>query len=421
MRIASSLLTCVIALGFLSAPAAARPIVTLRDDGTVATINPKSGFDYTAIETTILDAYAASDQPQPEVLSVWTTFPYARSTIGTQFFPMNSDVKGIGFENEFGGDGTLARYPGGMRSLLLHNNVLDLAHRASIQNTPLEGFATYLFLLELTHNWGPAVRLSSTPADQLIGFAFHWSFWMDAGSPAGGNRWTDNGDGTFSTKPLTPSSIAYSTLDLYLMGLAKASEVQPFGVLENAVPPSGINDPFTGRPYDKASFPWFGATPFKVTATRRAITIDDVIAKNGPRLPAFGAAQTSWKLGIVLLVGKDDTADQVAAAEATFAPIADSLAPAFAKATSNRGTLQVVTQSADPVRDMGAPDAGVAGPMGGDCSFISARPVDYRARWVVLALIALLLRRALSRRGHLGDEEVELGGRDRPRVVRVDD
>jgi hypothetical protein len=75
------------------------------------------------------------------------------------------------------------------------------------------------------------------------------------------------------------------------MGLAAKTEVQPFGVLEGAVPPAGVTDPLWGGAYAAHSFPWFdAATPFTVPATRRVITIDDVIAATGERDPAAGAA-----------------------------------------------------------------------------------------------------------------------------------
>ena len=77
-------------------------------------------------------------------------------------------------------------------------------------------------------------------------------------------------------------------------------------------------------------------------ATR--LTVDDVIAANGVRTPEAGV-KTSYTAAIVLLVPENADAATIAAAEKAFAPIAESLAPAFADATSQRGTLEIVTKT----------------------------------------------------------------------------
>jgi MYXO-CTERM domain-containing protein len=348
-----------VALG-ASTASAEGPYVTVVDDGFLETHALKTQADATAIQNRLFELYASTGSEVPNVVSVWTTFPFAGSQIGTYFMPWGAHVKGIGLE---------AFYPGGLLTsphppldaILMHNDVTALAARAQKQHAPEEGFASYLFLLELSHLWGPALKIPGTNKNQLVGFPFHWSFWMDAGgSPAGGNVWKDNGDGSYTAVAQAPGAMKYSMVDLYIMGLAGREEVSPFGVLEGAVPPAGVTDPLWGGVYAAHSFPWFdGASPFTVTATRKEITIDDVIAATGERDPAFGASPTSWKLGIMLVVADKDTPEEVDAVKAVFDPIAASLAPAFHDATSQRGTLDVVTP---PVAaDAGAGGSGVGG------------------------------------------------------------
>jgi hypothetical protein len=253
-----------------------------------------------------------------------------------------------------------------LRYALFHNSVLKLKERAAILNAPEAGIARYLFLLELSHVWGPALHVPGATPGELIGFPFHWSFFMDAGgSLAGGNQWRDNGDGTFTTVAADPSTLGYSLLDLYLMGLARADEVPPFAVLESAVVPATPTDQTWGGPYAAHSFPWFdSASDLTVQATRKTFTIDDVIAANGMRDPAAGASPTSWTVGIVLLTSASDSAETVATAQAIFDPIAAQYAPAFAAATSGRGTLEVITQGAPP--DDAAAEAGAGSTDAGD-------------------------------------------------------
>jgi MYXO-CTERM domain-containing protein len=393
--------------------AEARSFVTLTDDGTLA--GKVASPD--AITKKIVPLYDATGSKRPDVISLWTTFKMDKNAVETLFDPIGNDVTGIGLEDDYGGDGTMKSSAAPLRAILLHNDFTELDARAKLQNAPTEQFAKYIFLLELSHVWGPALRVPTdathTDADELIGFPFHWSFWMDAsGSPAGGNAWKDNGDGTFTTSGQLPKDVKYSMLDLYMMGLAEPSEVQPFGVLEGATPPAGVTDPFTHGAYSKESFPWFGAAPFTVKATRRALTIDDVIAANGARTPA--RSSSTLNVGIVLVVGKDTTDDARASLETAFDPIADSLVPAFHDATSGRGEIALATHVDDPApvtdADAGADEGGTAGShettttTQSGCSVTSGSPGEPRGDGTgalapaALALIVLAARR--KRRHH---------------------
>jgi hypothetical protein len=325
---------------------AAHNYVTIHDDGTLA--NPiTTDAQMGAMASSVVNQYAAAGKPIPDVLSVWTAFPQGGQPYGTYFVPVANDVTGIGLETLYGGDGTFASAAPPLRALLEHNDVTQLAARAQLQGAPVEGFAEYLFLLELSHMWGPALQVPATStaaATELEGFPFHWSFFMDAGgSPAGGNRWRDDHDGTFTVHRARPESMTYSMLDLYAMGLADPCEVPPFGVLENVVVPSGVTDPLWGGPYSAQSFPWFSSKPFTVTATRRTLTIDDIIAANGTRKPARAQAPHEFTLGIVLVVAASATDADVAKAEAVMDPVSERLAPAFHAATHRRGRLRVVS------------------------------------------------------------------------------
>lgn len=88
----------------------------------------------------------------------------------------------------------------------------------------------------------------------------------------GGASWKDNGDGTFTqlaSGTMNPAS-GFSYLELYLMGFLPASKVPPFVVLRNQKP--------VGRTPEGQNI---------VAAEKVTITIQDVIAHNGPRVPSF--------------------------------------------------------------------------------------------------------------------------------------
>jgi MYXO-CTERM domain-containing protein len=334
--------------------------IILRDDGALTgeITNPS------VTSERVMKVYAKTKLPRPDVLSVWTTFTVDGTPLETLFAPQQNDVEGIGLEAEYPTGSTFDSPFPPLRAILLHNDVTKLAERAQYNGGKVDGLARYLFLLELSHLWGPAIRIPGADAgvsDALIGFPFHWSFWMSAGgSPAGGNDWKDNGDGTFTTSGQSAAAVRYSMLDLYLMGLADPAEVPPFGILESSVPPSDVKDPFNKRAYSAKSFPWFGDGSFTAKASRREVTIDDVIATNGPRVPDRAHSPSKWNLGIVLWVGANQTEEEVLRAQSDFAPIAASFAPAFKDATRGRGTLEVITTSdvAIDIADGGTPDVG---------------------------------------------------------------
>lgn len=314
---------------------AAKPYVVLNDaDGTFA----KENATPTAFRKKVIDGYAATGLPKPEVYSVWTTFGMTGNDFVTYIDPRKNDVEGINlplFDDA-------ANAP--LRAITYHNNVNEIPRRAMVSRAPTEGFATYLFLLEFSHLWGPQAQVPAPDPGDLIGFDYHWSFFLQGNSPAGGNDWTDNGDGTFTVIPHAPKDVAFTPLDLYLMGLGTKEEVPPFYVLTDAVVPATPTDPLWGGAFAPHSFPWFDTVnaPLTVTATKRTVTIDDVIAANGARVPAAGS-KSSWTVAFVLMTGKDDTPAEIAASEESFLPIADAIPPAFKAATQDRGTLEIVS------------------------------------------------------------------------------
>lgn len=116
--------------------------------------------------------------------------------------------------------------------------------------------------------------------------AFPYSLPLEA-STLGGGVWQDNFDGTYTQLRdgyFVPAT-AYSYLDLYLMGLISAADVPEFFILRNLVP--------VGK--DKDGHPVF-------RAERTTVTIQHVIAEEGPRLPDVDHSQRQFNTGIVVVV-----------------------------------------------------------------------------------------------------------------------
>ena len=150
---------------------------------------------------------------------------------------------------------------------------------------------------EMGHRWGAFV--SARVNGEMIALGpTHWARGLQApvafpyqrlteASAMGGGVWQDNFDGTFTQLDddyYVPAT-GWSPLDLYLMGLATAAEVPDFFILRNLVA--------AGR--DANGHPVFKADRVKVT-------INDVIAVEGPRLPASDQSQKQFNTGIVVIV-----------------------------------------------------------------------------------------------------------------------
>ncbi|MFM7141066.1 MAG: hypothetical protein ACKO2K_04020, partial [Alphaproteobacteria bacterium] len=152
---------------------------------------------------------------------------------------------------------------------------------------------------ETGHRW---LAEASTPAGPL-GDDGHWSFFLDSGgSLVGGNRLRSNGDGSFTTEGALEG---FGALDLYLMGLLPPDRVPPLRIVEDAREFSPALSS-SGRPFDESSRPEAGVT---FRGRERKVTIDDVVAVNGERQPAFGEAPRSFRMAFVLVVPAGSEAD----------------------------------------------------------------------------------------------------------------
>ena len=105
----------------------------------------------------------------------------------------------------------------------------------------------------------------------------------DPKSLMGGAYWRDNGDGTF-TPQYDYRGGGFSWLDLYAMGLADSSEVPDMFILRNLKGNGGV---FTGD--------------------KEIISIDQIIAAEGPREPSVAESQKGFNAGFVYLLEPGQT------------------------------------------------------------------------------------------------------------------
>jgi hypothetical protein len=150
---------------------------------------------------------------------------------------------------------------------------------------------------EMGHRWAAFVNAKVGNETIPLG-PVHWDMGLQAIVPfpyvrpteasiMGGGVWQDNFDGTYTQLDdnyYVPAT-GYSYLDLYLMGLISPAEVPDFFILRHLQP--------VGKDANDHRI-------FK--AERTKVTIQDVIAAEGPRLPDVNQSQRHFNTGMVIVV-----------------------------------------------------------------------------------------------------------------------
>jgi hypothetical protein len=173
----------------------------------------------------------------------------------------------------------------------------QLAERTSNGKIPPYDYAMSQIGHEMGHRWSAFV--SAKAGDETIQLGpTHWARGLQApvafpyqrpveASAMGGGVWQDNFDGTYTQLDddyYVPAT-GWSYLDLYLMGMIGPGEVPDFFILRNLVP---AGKDANGHPIFKAD--------------RTKVTIQDVVAVEGPRLPDVDHAQKNFNTGMVVVV-----------------------------------------------------------------------------------------------------------------------
>lgn len=148
----------------------------------------------------------------------------------------------------------------------------------------------------------------------------HWSFNFNSeASLLEGNRIQDNGPGLVNRFLTVGTVEGYSPLDQYLMGFRAPYEVPPAFLV------TGSNRP-------AASFPQVGIA---IRGERQDITVDDIVAAEGRRVPDATVAQRLFRFAFVMVTpgGAAASADELAQLETYRAEFERF----YQKATGERG------------------------------------------------------------------------------------
>ncbi len=285
---------------------------SLGDHGNVSVLQVAGSYDAhlpdgsfnSQARKAITNEFYKTHQDELDFIVIFSNFNYEMLQTGTAAFytPVKNDTLGIGlpWPNEAGSYGS--RTTGRLQGLI------DMGNIASLESDPLlPGFEKTLMILthEQMHRWGANVKFLD-PATGMTSNAIlssdgmHWNFFLDSNSSAlYGNHWRDNGDGNFtSIAPEYPiegiaNSRLYSPLDLYLMGIYDRTQVPPMLLIKD---PVIIEDP---QPeISPKVFPQIGVT---VRGTPTFVTIDQIIAAEGERVPSAAVSPKAFKTAFILI------------------------------------------------------------------------------------------------------------------------
>lgn len=269
---------------------------TISGDVFVLALAPTLSYDRWVGGATNLDArrWVAQSIPQEyrgryDFIAVFTSFPFDLGTnVQGMYWEVKNDTQGIGIPlfdmaNEFGSPNLQGFIDAGpVSTYLTPEGAFDREKALALLNH------------ELGHRWLARCRFldGGSPSTALLGVdGSHWSYLLDSdASFMYGADWQPNGDGTFTATQITQR---FSDLDLYLMGFLAPADVQPFTLL--------VNPSISSEQYPQA-----GAT---VAATPRTLTVDHVIAAEGPRQPSWEQERRELRIGLVFLVQGGETPD----------------------------------------------------------------------------------------------------------------
>ena len=314
---------------------------SLADYGNVSVMEVSGVYDAKNPDGTVNSAprqaiateFFRTHKDEYDFLVVFTNFDFAMPDDGKArgfFEGVKNDTQGIGsnlFDNTsfYGSSGRL-------------QGTIDMGNLAKLVSDPMDPkFNETLYILshEMMHRWGSYAKFKDAEGSDstaLLGKdQAHWSFLLDSGgSVLYGNRWQNNGNGTFTSLAPKNELKFYSPLDLYLMGMIDKSKVPPMLL---------IDSPGT----DPKRLPEAGVT---IAGTARTVTIDDIIAAMGPRDPDASTSQKSFKTAFIYITQPGTfTADSIYAIE----NIRNGLVTRHSILTDGKSIVQVAPTTKDDI------------------------------------------------------------------------
>lgn len=267
-----------------------------------------------------------------DTLYMWTNFAFDNGPGYATSFSVRNDIKGIGAQ--IFDKGAVYGSSAQLASIALMGDIAG--SWPDDPNAQVAGLFTAVKIVchEQGHRWLSYIRFKTNrgPSDDLLGRDLnHWSFLMDTRTTAEGtfsslmegNAWRTGAGGSFLTVETAANN--FSEIDQYLMGLRAPEEVSTLSYLN--------------VPDDVQAKLRFGSpmSNFSINAERRDVSIEQIIAQEGPRVPDAANSPKNFRIAFILLTERGTNA-----ANKTLNRLENyrsTLVRYFSTATSRRGAL----------------------------------------------------------------------------------
>ena len=231
----------------------------------------------------------------PQILVVFSTFSEGGRAVF--YTPLANDVQGLGSGPEAA---IFDRTPGSPLEGWAWLGPLEGLRSV------YPGYEHEAFVHEIVHRWGAYLRLShpTLPEDVLLGRAqTHWSFRLHTeASVMEGNDWQPETHPRWHTVLRDQATPHLSPLDLYVMGVLSPEDVPPIRIMHGL---GGLDPSWMSVDPEATPSHRLGTSLSAIPTRVDYVSIEDVVAANGPRIPAAsalcsGTLQHSCLRGLVL-------------------------------------------------------------------------------------------------------------------------
>lgn len=277
----------------------------------------------------LLRAFYRTHTDEVDTVFIWADFAYDNGLGVAHSFNVRNDISGIGLK--IFDRGAIYGSAAQLSTIITMGNQNDWPNDPQANMAGINS-AISIVCHELGHRWLAYVRSSGDDENILLGRDdSHWSFFLDTrtnteGSFSAlmeGNAWRDSGGSLFTTSETAVNY--FSRLEQYLMGLRPPEEVPPFTYLETDAQLHALlreKSPVSG---------------FSVNAIKRTGHVEQIISREGPRLPDAATAPKTFRVAFILLT--DSGAQASAATLQKMNTYRDALVRYFSIATDRIGSL----------------------------------------------------------------------------------
>jgi hypothetical protein len=276
-------------------------------------------------------AFYSAHTDAVDTIFVWADFSYDNGLGIAHSFNVRNDIRGIGlpiFDR-----GAIYGSPSRLATIITMGNQQEWPEDPQ-QNMAGIFSAVAIVCHELGHRWLSYIHFAAGGdiKDELLGRDnSHWSFLADTrtnsegsfSSLMEGNAWRENSNNAFAT--MESAANYFSPLDQYLMGLRAADDVNPIRYL-------APDDDIKALVYDKSPF-----SGFPVNAAAKTVTISQIVASEGVRVPDAATAPKAFRIAFILLTSQGSTASTATIRKMD--AYREALVRYFAVATNRRASL----------------------------------------------------------------------------------